>query len=594
MLINLATLQELIAAEIPDRPAVIWRDRVLTYADLTSRTRRLANAFRGLGLGLRRERAELAPWESGQDHVAVYLYNCPQYLETMYGAYKARATAVNINYRYKADELSYLLADSRARAIVYHASFAPTLAAIRDRLPELRHFIQVDDESGEPSLPGALAYEDLVAGHPAELPALPYSADDLYVLYTGGTTGMPKGVLWRHEDVFFNGLGGHIPGFPKLESEDQLRVHLQLGIGGRALICLPFMHGAGQWNAFNAFHRGGTVILPDENRRLDAHAVWRAVERHAADQIAATGDAVARPLVAAQRQGNYDLRSLKIVVSTAAVLSRTVKDELLAVLPEGTLLIESIGGSELGMQAMSYDTESGHAGVPAYQLRAGTVLLKADRSGILEPPSAEPAAGAEGSVAARPAADGETGWISSTGHLPLGYLGDERRTRDTFPTIDGVRYAIGGDRGRFLPDGRVLFLGREAMCINSGGEKIYAEEVERVVKSFPAVYDALVVGMPSERWGQEVTAVVALVPGTAAPSIDALRAHCAPHLADYKIPKTLVVAPEIARSPSGKPDYEWARECAASSRAGRAGTASASATADEPGAARTTALLRTV
>ena len=577
MLINLATLQELIAGEIPDKPAVIWRDRELSYADLTERTRRLAHAFRGLGLGCRRERDALEPWQSGQDHVAVYLYNCPEYLEAMYGAYKARATAVNINYRYKADELVSLLSDSGARAIVYHGAFAPTLAAIRHRVPELRHFIQVADDSDEALLPGAVAYEDFLAAQPADLPALPFSADDLYVLYTGGTTGMPKGVLWRHEDVFFNGLGGHIPGFPKLESEDQLRVHLQLGIGGRALICLPFMHGAGQWNAFNAFHRGGTVILPDENRRLDAHAVWRAVERHGADQIAVTGDAIARPLVAAQRECEYDLRSLRIVVSTAAVLSRTVKDELLAVLPDGTVLIESIGGSELGMQAMSYDTESGHAGVPAYQLRAGTVLLKADRSGILEPPDAA-AAGDRAASSAGAARDdanaGETGWISSTGHLPLGYLNDERRTRDTFPVIGGVRYAIGGDRGRYLPDGRVLFLGREAMCINSGGEKIYAEEVERVVKSLPAVYDALVVGMPSERWGQEVTAVIALTRGATSPSLDELRRHCAPHLADYKVPKALVVAPEIVRSPSGKPDYEWARQFAASDRSDRAaGTA---------------------
>ena len=564
MLINLATLQELIAGEIPERPAVIWRDRVLTYAGLTERTRRLGNAFHALGLGCRRERAELAPWESGQDHIAVYLYNCPEYLEAMYGAFKARATGVNINYRYKADELLYLLGDSGARAIVYHSAFAPNLAAIRDRLPELRHLIQVADESGEPLLAGAVAYEDFLAAHPAELPALPYSADDLYVLYTGGTTGMPKGVLWRHEDVFFNGLGGHIPGFPKLESEDQLRVHLQLGIGGRALICLPFMHGAGQWNAFNAFHRGGTVILPDENRRLDAHAVWRAVERHGADQIAVTGDAIARPLVAAQRECTYDLRSLRIVVSTAAVLSRTVKDEILGVLPDGTVLIESIGGSELGMQAMSYDTESGHAGVPAYQLRAGTVLLKADRSGILEPPD-----GDAPRADATDAAHGETGWISSAGHLPLGYLGDEQRTRDTFPVVNGTRYAIGGDRGRYLDDGRVLFLGREAMCINSGGEKIYAEEVERVVKSCAAVYDALVVGMPSERWGQEVTAVVALTPGVVALSIEELRRHCAPQLADYKVPKVLAVAPEIVRSPSGKPDYEWARQFAADHAAGR-------------------------
>jgi 3-oxocholest-4-en-26-oate---CoA ligase len=220
----------------------------------------------------------------------------------------------------------------------------------------------------------------------------------------------------------------------------------------------------------------------------------------------------------------------------------------MAAVPPGVMLIESIGATELGMQAMSYDTESGLAGVPAYQLRPGTVLLKPDLSGTIEPPSED------------------TGWISTTGNVPLGYLGDADKTRATFPVIGGVRYAVGGDRGRYLPDGRVLFLGRESSCINTGGEKVYAEEVERVVKSDPAVYDALVVGMPSERWGQEVTAVIAVAAGHTAPSVAELRARCAKLLADYKVPKAVVVAPEIVRSPSGKPDYAWAKTFAAEAR----------------------------
>jgi acyl-CoA synthetase (AMP-forming)/AMP-acid ligase II len=562
MLVNLAVLQELIAGALAEREAIVWDDRAYTYAAFAARCRRVARALRALGLGCRTERAHLQPWESGHDHVALYLHNGPEYLEAMYGAYKARASAVNVNYRYVADELHYVLANSDARAIIYHATFAPVLAAVRGRLPALRHFIQVADDSGEPLLDGAVAYAAWVAAQPDDPLDLPYSPDDLYILYTGGTTGLPKGVLWRHEDVYYNGLGGHIPGFPRIETEAQLLEHVQLGLGGRSLVCLPFIHGAGQWNAVNTFHRGGTVVLPDERRRLDPHAVWRAVERHRVDQLMVIGDAFARPLLAALREGArgggdgragrpYDVSSIRLIVSTAAVLSPAVRDELLGLLPAGTMVLESIGGSELGLQAMSFDTASRHHGLPAYELRAGTVLLRTDRSGLLD------------RARARPGPQGDLGWFASTGHLPLGYLGDPEKTRQTFPVIGGVRYVVAGDQGCYDESGRVLFLGREAACINTGGEKVFAEEVERVVKSHPAVYDALVVGVPSERWGQQVTAVVSLTPGSTAPALETLRAHCARHLADYKVPKALVTAAEIVRSPSGKPDYAWAREYAA-------------------------------
>jgi 3-oxocholest-4-en-26-oate---CoA ligase len=544
MLANLGVLQETIARLVPDHEAVVWGDRVWSHADVAARSRRIANAVRALGLGCRVERDGLAPWESGQDHVALYLYNGPEWIESMYGVLKARAAFLNVNYRYKAEELRYVLENGDARAIIYHASFAPTLAAVRDQLPNLRHLIQVDDGSGEPLLPGAVDYEAWVAAASDTLPDLPYSADDLYVLYTGGTTGLPKGVLWRHEDVFYNGLGGHLPGFPRLETDEQLRDHVGMGIGGRSLICLPFMHGAGQWTVFNSFHRGGTVVLPDETRRLDAASVWRAVERHRCDAIMMTGDGVARPLLQGLYAGRYDVSSIRVVTSTAAVLSPAVRDELLAAFTEGLMLLESLGASEMGLQAMTNDTASGHSGLPAYPPREGTVLLTADRTAVL-PPGAD-----------------EVGWIAFRGNLPLGYLGDPEKTRQTFPVVHGVRYSVGGDRGRWLPDGRLLFLGREAMCINTGGEKVFVEEVERVLKSHPAVDDALVVGMPSERWGQQVTAVVSLRPGADLPSIETLRAHCDPHLAGYKLPKAVIAAPEIVRSPSGKPDYAWAKQFA--------------------------------
>ena len=544
MLVNLAVLQELIARQIPEREALLWRDRVFTYADVARRTRRVGRALRRLGLGCRKERAGLQPWESGQDHVAIYCYNGNEFVETMYGAWKARAAFVNVNYRYVAEELRYVLAQSDARAIVYHASFAPLIAEVRKDLPALRHFVQVGDESGNALLPGAIDYEEWLAAESDRPLDLPYSADDLYVIFTGGTTGMPKGVLWRHEDVFFNGLGGHIPGFERLDTDEKLLQNVTAGLGGRFLVLPPFMHGAGQWAALNSFHRGATVILPDEVRRLDAHGVWRAIERHRADQMSIVGDAHAQPLLAALREGKHDVSGMRVISSTAAVLSSSVKRELAALLP-GTMFIESIGATEAGLQAMSWDAAGGPGGHSAYQLRDNSVVLSADRTSFLAPGSEE------------------VGWIATRGHLPLGYLGDPDRTRQTFPTIGGVRYCIGGDRARFAEDGRLIFLGRDSACINTGGEKVFAEEVERVVKSHPAVWDALVVGTPSARWGQQVTAVVSLGPGAAAPTVEELRAHCAGQLADYKIPRALVVAPEIVRSPSGKPDYAWAKEHAA-------------------------------
>lgn len=550
MLAHLAHLFHCLAREFPEREALIWRDRVLSYGKLDERSRRFAHALLSFGLGCHRERADLQPWESGQDHVALYMYNCNEYLEAAYGAYYARAVPINVNYRYVEDELLYLFRNSEARAVVYHAAFAPRVRAIRQELPKLQYLIQVADESGEPLLDGAIDYQELLARLSPELPPLPYSPDDLYILYTGGTTGLPKGVVWRQEDVYYAGLGGALPGFPRIESEEQFLELARIGLGGRPVVAAPFMHGAGHWTCFNTFHRGGTVVLPEQNRRFDPHDVWRTVERWQADQLGLIGDSFALPLLQALEEKRYDTSSIRVVVSTAAVLSPSVRERLLRYLPQGVMVIENIGASEAGLQAMSFDTTSSFSGLPAYQLRDNTVLLNADRSARLEPGTA------------RPGPEGDIGWVATFGHIPLGYLGDPEKTRQTFPVIDGIRYCIGGDRACYATDGRVLFLGRESSCINTGGEKVYVEEVERVLKGHSAIYDALVVGVPDPRWGQRVTAVVALRPGHPAPTLEELRAHCAPHLAGYKSPRAVVVAAQIQRSPSGKPDYEWARQYA--------------------------------
>src|SRR5438445_10226730 len=461
MLVNLATIQEGLGRHMPDRQALVWRDRVFTYADLTARTRQVGRALLHLGLGCRRERADLQPWESGHDHIAVYSDTGNEWIEAMYGAWKARAAFVNVNYRYVADELHYIRETSAARAIIYHATFAPLLAAVRDRLPALRHLVQVRDDSDNALLPGAVDYEAWLAAERADPIELPYSADDLYVLFTGGTTGMPKGVLGRHEDVVFNRLGGHVPGFERLDSDEKLLRHVASGLGGRFLVLPPFMHGAGQWAAFNTFHRGGTVVLPDEVRRFDPHATWRTIERQGVDQMSLVGDAFARPLLAALREGGYDASAVRVISSTAAVLSPGVKRELASLLPDGTMFIESIGATEAGLQAMSWDAASGPGGHSAYQLRDNSVLLSDDRRRSLEPGS------------------DEVGWLATRGHLPLGYPAAPERTRQTFPVIDGVRYCIGGDRARWAEDSRLLFLGRDSACIDTGGEQAYADQVER-------------------------------------------------------------------------------------------------------------------
>ncbi len=543
MKFNLVQIQEQIAAHLGDREAFVWRGRRLSYGDLLRRSRRVGRALRRLGIGCRTERSGLEAWESGQDHVAIYCYNGNEYLEAMYGAWHARATFVNVNYRYVADELRYVLRQADARAIVYHSAFAPLLDEVQRDVPSLRHLIQVRDESGNGMLPGAVEYEAWLAAESDDPLDLPYSPDDLYVIFTGGTTGMPKGVLWRHEDVFFNGLGGHIPGFDRLDDDEKLLRHVDAGLGGRFIILPPFMHGAGQWSAFNTFHRGGVVILPDEVRRLDAESVWQTVVREKVDQFSIVGDAFARPLLAELRKGGYDASNIRVVSSTAAVLSPSVKQELAELMPNA-MFLESIGATEAGLQAMSWNAASGPGGQSAYQLRDNSVVLSDDRTRILAPGT------------------DEIGWIATRGHLPLGYLGDRERTERIFPTIDGIRYCIGGDRARFGDDGQLVFLGRDSACINTGGEKVFAEEVERVVKSHPAVWDALVVGTADVRWGQQVTAVLQLRDGVAPPTVEELRAHCTGHLADYKMPRAVVVAPEIVRSPSGKPDYPWAKKFA--------------------------------
>jgi fatty-acyl-CoA synthase len=534
---NLAEINEAVAAAIPDREMMVWRDRRLTYGQAAERSRRLANYLLSRGLGVRKERGELAGWESGQDHVALYLYNCPEYIEGMLGAYKSRTAPFNVNYRYVDEELVYLLRDARARAIVYHASFAPTLARIRSQLPDLQVLIQVSDSSGESLLPDAVEYEAALASASPARPGVAWSPDDLYILYTGGTTGMPKGVLWRQADIFIGALGGRGPA-GEVQSLEDLVTRAKAG-GMKTLPTPPLMHGAAHWASFNGFHSGNTVVFQSVTDRLDPHDVLETVERERIQAVLIVGDAFARPIIDQLRKHTYDLSGLFALISGGAALNASLKKELLELLPKLTI-IDAVGSSETGSQASNVSTQASGATTGTFNLGPGACVLSEDLTRMAEK------------------GETELGWFAQVGRVPLGYLGDRTKTERTFPVIAGTRYSVPGDRARLRADGVLELLGRDSVTINSGGEKIFAEEVEHALKSHPAVLDAVVCGRPSERWGNEVVAIVRLREGANVGERELL-AECEKHIARYKLPKAFVFRDEIVRSPSGKADYRWAK-----------------------------------
>jgi acyl-CoA synthetase (AMP-forming)/AMP-acid ligase II len=537
---NLARVHDAIADAAPDREALVFRDRRLTHAELQERTRRFANFLTLRGLGAKRERSELKGHESGQDHLALYLYNGNEYLEGMFGAYKARVAPLNVNYRYVDEELLYLLRDAKARALVYHAEFAPRVAAIRGQLPDLQLLVQVRDESGNALLPGALDYEETLAAASPEKPSLELSPDDLYILYTGGTTGMPKGVLWRSADIFIAAMGGRKIDGSEWASYEEIAASVKASMPVRTIVGPPLMHGAAQWSAFIMMTMGATLVIPSVVQKLDPDDFLSTVEREKAVSFTIVGDAFARPLLDQMAKKKYDLSSVFLVGSGGAPLSTTNKKEILERMP-GIIIFDGIGSSETGAQASNPSTRDSGVTSGDFKPGPGACIVSADMSRLLGPN------------------DEEIGWFAQQGRVPLGYLGDVDKTARTFPVIGGVRYAVPGDRARYRPDGSFDVLGRDSVTINSGGEKIFAEEVEQALKQHPDVYDVVVAGRPSDRWGQEVVAVVQLRDGSRTTAEDLL-AEAAKHIARYKLPKSFVFRPQIQRSPSGKADYRWAKE----------------------------------
>jgi fatty-acyl-CoA synthase len=537
---NLPDVFDTVARVHPDRDCFIWGDIHITFSEMVDRSSRLGAYLRSRGLGAHTERDGLAGHESGQDHLGIYLYNGNEYLEAMLGAFRARVAPFNVNYRYVADELTYLLDNSACRALVYHATFAPVLAELLDGLPRLEVLIQVADDSGNELLPGAVDYATVLAETPPELDVRP-SPDDLYILYTGGTTGMPKGVLWRQHDIFMSAMGGrNILTQAAVDTYDD--VAAQAGAfetGLKFLILPPLMHGAAQWVSFIGLNNGHAVVLPPDTRRLDPAQTWRTVETERCTTLTVVGDAIARPLVEELESGSYDTSSLLSVGNGGAPLTPTIKERLLAQLPN-IILTDSVGSSETGAQMSHLSSAGGDTSTGRFTPMAGTVVVSEELDKVVEP-------GHDG-----------IGWLAQEGWVPLGYLGDADKTARTFPVIDGVRYSVPGDRARHQADGDIELLGRDSVTINSGGEKIFAEEVERAIAGHPAVHDVVVVGRPSERWGQEVVALVELSAGATA-TADDITGHAAEHVARYKLPKDVLFLPAIERSPSGKADYRWAK-----------------------------------
>ncbi|CAN5876616.1 acyl-CoA synthetase [soil metagenome] len=534
---NIADLFERAVDAVPERPALVCGPRRLTYAELDEEANRLANHLLGEGFG-------------NGDHIGIYGQNSAEWLVAMVAIFKIRAVPININFRYIEDELTYLFDNADLVALVHSREYIDRIDAVRRNVPGLRHFVMIDDSTeADPARIGAVTWTDAVSEASPDRPVLPRSDDDHYVIYTGGTTGMPKGVVWRHEDVFF-ALGGGVDTYTNERVAHGHQLAEKAAAAETPMVSLnipPLMHGAAQWGALRFLFEGNTVCFVP---RFDAEAVWSLVQAEGVNTMMITGDAMARPLVETleAHPGRWDLSSLFVVSSSAVVFSPSLKDAWFEALPN-IMIVDAIGSSESGMNGMVVQAKgqtANHGG--------GGPTVSAGRDAVVLDEELRPLEPGTGQV----------GKLARGGNIPIGYHKDPVKTAATFVTApDGTRYVVAGDFALLEADGTITLLGRGSVCINSGGEKIFPEEIETVLKDHPGVYDTLVVGVPDDRWGQAVCAVIEPRDTTAAPDLDELSTLVRSQLAAYKAPRHLVVVDEIVRSPSGKPDYPWASRMAA-------------------------------
>ncbi|MBF6190469.1 acyl-CoA synthetase [Nocardia sp. CDC186] len=530
---NIADLVEHAIDLMPDRVALADDGREVTYAQLEERANKLAHYLQEQGV------------QPG-DKVGIYSRNTIEAVEAMVAIFKARAVMINVNFRYVENELQYIFDNSDMVALIHERRYSDRVAAVRPKTPLLRTVVVVDDDTtgAIPTAADSVEYEGVIAQSSGERDFGERSPDDLYMVYTGGTTGMPKGVMWRQEDVW-RVLGAGINFITGEYVQDEWEL-AKVGAGSPPMVRFPIppmIHGGAQWATFHSLFGGGKAVMLPE---FSGHGVWRAIDKHKINLIFITGDAMARPMLDALIEGNpetgqpYDLSSLYVMASSAALFSPALKDQFLELLPN-RMISDSIGSSETGFGGIAIVAKGAtHTGGPRVKIDASTEVLDEDGNPV------QPGSGVVGILARR-------------GHIPLGYYKDEAKTAATFKEFNGVRYAIPGDFARVEEDGTVTMLGRGSVSINSGGEKIYPEEVEGALKTHPEIFDALVVGIDDERWGQRVVAVVQCR-GESRPTLEELRPMLTQEIAPYKLPRSLWFVDEIKRSPAGKPDYRWAKE----------------------------------
>ncbi|MEV5582856.1 acyl-CoA synthetase [Streptomyces parvus] len=532
---NLADLFESVVDAVPDREALLYVDHPgtgaehrLTYAGLDAAANRIAHHL--IDAGIR-------PGE----HLGLHLYNGVEYLQTVLGALKARIVPVNVNYRYVEEELVYLYRDADLAALVFDGEFDERVAAAAPQAPGLRHLVRVGPSAATASGPPAVPFTEAEASGSPDRGFTPRSADDQFIIYTGGTTGMPKGVMWRQEDLFFSGLGGGAPTGEPVKTPQELAERVAAGGDGITFFPTPpLMHGTSTLTAFIGFNFGQRVVV---HRKFVPEEVLRTIEKEKVTSVSLVGDAMLRPLIDCLKGAlrGTDCSSLFSVSSSGAIMSDSVRAEFQALVPT-VMLLNNFGSSESGFNGTA-TADSGPEKGFRVQVNA--------RTAVVDP------------VTYEPVAPGEPGRIAQRGHVPLGYYNDPAKTADTFFRRGDERWVLLGDMATVDADGIVTVLGRGSQCINTGGEKVYPEEVEQALKSHADVYDALVAGVPDERWGNRVAAVVQLREGADALTLEAVQSHCRTRLAGYKIPRALVLADRIQRSPSGKADYRWAKAVAA-------------------------------